>query len=123
MGQWRLGTKHGLGVMEYSDGSVYEGKWAHNQREGQGKYWYSKGQQLIEQEGTWLQDELVTEATADQDQEEGVEDERKERKRIDAKEKDTKHTEKRTTKVRKAQVERSGNLPTDAQKKTKRTSD
>lgn len=33
-GQFYMGEIEGDGVMRYSDGSVYEGQWANNKREG-----------------------------------------------------------------------------------------
>ena len=33
-GQFHMGEFHGKGVMKYTDGSVYEGEWNRNKKEG-----------------------------------------------------------------------------------------
>ena len=37
-GKFHLGELHGQGVMKYSDGSVYEGEWRRNRRQGYTNY-------------------------------------------------------------------------------------
>ena len=38
--------RHGEGVMNYADGSIYKGSWKNDQREGQGSFkWGNEGAQ------------------------------------------------------------------------------
>ena len=36
-GQFYMGELHGQGVMNYADGSVYEGEWSRNRRQGESR--------------------------------------------------------------------------------------
>lgn len=44
------GEKHGRGILNYADGDIYEGGFAHGLRHGHGMYYYANGDKF---EGTW----------------------------------------------------------------------
>lgn len=50
-GEYLMGNKHGIGSMEYPDGSKYKGSWQHNQRQGVGTYTYPSGDKYS---GSWV---------------------------------------------------------------------
>ena len=52
-GEWHADQKNGWGVCWFDGGDVYEGEWRENQREGRGTYWKADGDVF---EGEWLED-------------------------------------------------------------------
>ena len=50
------GKKHGVGVMKYTDGSVYEGVWYEDKENGCGVLTDSSGKEI---HGKWVGGELI----------------------------------------------------------------
>lgn len=56
-GEWKNDKRHGLGIIEDTDGFSYIGEWNENMRHGLGVAFFPDGTKL---EGEWKNDELVT---------------------------------------------------------------
>lgn len=56
-GEWKNDKRHGLGIIEDTDGFSYIGEWSENMRHGLGVAFFPDGTKL---EGEWKNDELVT---------------------------------------------------------------
>lgn len=56
-GEWKNDKRHGLGIIEDTDGFSYIGEWNENMRHGLGVAFFPDGTKL---EGEWKDDELVT---------------------------------------------------------------
>ena len=54
-GVWENGNIEGNGVSQYSDGSVYKGKYVGGVKQGEGSYTWTNGQKFV---GNWLNNEL-----------------------------------------------------------------
>jgi hypothetical protein len=51
------GYRDGNGFNKYIDGSIYQGKWKNNIREGYGVYTYPKNHYYLEYKGNFADDE------------------------------------------------------------------
>lgn len=60
-GSWRVGRRHGRGMMMYADGDVYEGDWVEDQRSGLGILRTACGDRF---EGSWMHDRWEEEEEA-----------------------------------------------------------
>ncbi len=60
VGEFKNGTMDGLGIQTYSNGNIYNGQWLNGQRHGIGKYSYHENSELMEYNGAWQFDEMVT---------------------------------------------------------------
>jgi len=65
------GVRWGKGTFTSSDGNVYEGEWANDIREGEGKLTYKETEKIIV--GKWVKDRLNGKGTTQAKYEEPVE--------------------------------------------------
>lgn len=54
IGEWKMGDRHGQGIMRYSEKERYEGQWQNDVRSGTGNMYYEDGSYY---DGEWLKDE------------------------------------------------------------------
>lgn len=50
------GFRHGYGKYTFEDGGYYEGEWAFNRMQGNGKLYYASGK--LAYDGDWSQDQI-----------------------------------------------------------------
>ncbi|MDF1699484.1 MAG: hypothetical protein P1U56_26765 [Saprospiraceae bacterium] len=57
LGEFVNGEYHGTGILKYSDGGRYEGKWSKGKKEGKGKIFYPPDSEIEYIEGEFVNDE------------------------------------------------------------------
>jgi hypothetical protein len=50
-GQWKMGRRHGQGILSLENGDKYEGEFYHNKKHGEGKFTNANGK---EKNGIWI---------------------------------------------------------------------
>jgi hypothetical protein len=66
-GNFKKGYPHGLGSMEYADGSMYVGAWRNGKREGKGNYSFRKGDKDTTIVANWENDKISQKVIANID--------------------------------------------------------
>lgn len=52
------GARHGLGTFTFNNGDMYDGSYAHGNREGEGSFTWRRGESVAKYVGQWLANEM-----------------------------------------------------------------